>query len=708
MYSYEITSSHILLRATWPNKKGFRQTKVLRPKCVSEESLNLICTQTMTLSQRGTRFTALHHFDVLKRTLRFARETGRVLPEPGHPNWRVFIYEHYIFHLTHPEKLRGQGDKEIVTLFQEWRCVVDLYKHLQQNKIVPYNIDIPRIKKLPSLADEFSSAVLDSVEEIYLPLTQAEEFWPKTYLVDKDLNTPTDKFLTNLQSELENRTEGIIQACERYWDRVIRCQAIGASLIDSIPITEIQKVLSSGRFYNGSKHIADPDNPTGLAWFLAVIDYHFHHTDDLEFISYQRMKEIPFLRPICDNPNIQARMSEKIKEVAGPFGAPITHTNETLNRLLGHISARDCAAAAAILIAENPKFTPTSLKEADYFSSDEKPIHYYNSDLGCLMWSVSKPRATARKASALPRRSQKVYAQVVRATLKSRWKLMSNGNPQYRKLFLTSTFKWVGMCNSIDQIFTTDLGESLYAVLESDLAAVGVSKKSFSLKRIRGTQALIAFLKEGTYQSVANTLGNSIAVVKSHYIPKWLMNRWNVRILRIFQTKLIVLATKDKPWQVEASDFLTKEDLFKFIINAAEEAKTLDPISISLRRYAAELTEDATKYLVQPLLQHKMLLKLEVPTFAAIFLFAEMHSTGNSQEVHCADPHTGLSADSILTLANLLHAAHAFSIEGANESQLLTNITGLSIPHFLNIYDAALKIKSELADRVITATSSAA
>lgn len=263
------------------------------------------------------------------------------------------------------------------------------------------------------------------------------------------------------------------------------------------------------------------------------------------------------------------------------------------------------------------------------------------------------------------------------------------------------------MCNSIDQIFSTDLGESLYSVLETDLLAVGVSKKSFSLKRIRGTQALIAFLKEGTYQAVANTLGNSIAVVKSHYIPKWLMNRWNVRILRVFQTKMIVLATKDKPWQVEASDFLTKEDLFKFVINAAEESATSDPISVSLQRYAAELTEDAMKYVVQPLLNHKMILRLDAPTFAAIFLFSEFHAR-KPQQAYYTDQRTGLSADSVITLANLLHAAYEFSVENARESQLFTSITGLSITHFINEYNAALKIKSQLADQIEAATVSAA
>jgi len=214
---------------------------------------------------------------------------------------------------------------------------------------------------------------------------------------------------------------------------------------------------------------------------------------------------------------------------------------------------------------------------------------------------------------------------------------------------------------------------------------------------------MIAFLKEGTYQSVANKLGNSIAVVKVHYVPSWLKRRWNVRILRIFQTKLVVLATKNKPWAVEASDFLNKEHLFKFVINAAQAAEGRDPISISLRRYAAQLTEDATEFVIEPLLLHKMMLKLDANVFAAIFMFAEMHSLPLATEKRYADLISGLSEDSIVTLSRLLHASYEASIEEAKLSPALQNITGFSLPKFQTTYLEALQIKAKLSGKISSA-----
>ncbi|MBX6690047.1 hypothetical protein I8746_10575 [Pseudomonas sp. USTB-Z] len=702
MYSYTLTAQQIVFRTEWPNKQGFRETVAPRPSQASEQSLHLMCGEVLKLCRRGSRFSGTAWIEVAKRMFRYAEEQAQEFPSPGDPKWRKFIYEHFIYHLSNPEKRRGSGDKDELTVRSQWRRSVDFYKNLKQQMIVPYNILLPSMRLPDVLEDRDDSNILDSTEEQLWELVDSEELWPKIYLIDKDINVPTDKFLEKLQSQLETRSKGIIRACQMYWDYVVACQAIGAELINSIPIEVIEETIRSGEFYVNGRHLADPSNPDGAAWFLAVIDYYFMRTDKLQYVSYELMKEIPFLRPICNNAKIQTRMNERLREIAGGYGAPMARTNETLNRLLGHISARDCAAAAAILIAENPKFTPISLQEADYYSTTDVPIHHFNSELDRLMWSVSKPRATSRKVSPLPPASREMYCVLVRATSKARLRLMLDHNPNYRKLFLTSTFNWVGLCPHIDSIFTGPLGINLYTVLEKELSEAGVSKDSFSLKRIRGTQGLIAFLKEGTYQAVANTLGNSIAVVKNSYIPKWLMLRWNIRILRIFQTKLIVLATKGRPWRVEASDFTCEEDLFRFVVNAAREAETSDPISIDLKKYAAEITEDASNFLAKPLQTHNLLLKLSPLSLAATFLFAETYNAANTQSPEYIDERSGLSPESIITLSNLIHATYSYTTESSADNPIVRNISGISVQSFQQTYREALQIKAELSTKIIS------
>lgn len=703
MISFEIAVDRILFKLSWENMQGFREITLSRPPTTSELNLDLVCSETVITCNQFAFLTRTHRVNALKRMLSFATQNGMEVPGRGSPGWKRFVNEHYIHHLSHPEKLNASGDKILETLRMEWRQSIYLYRNLKQRHVIPLNVLIPAIKKPRIPDDEGSSDVLDSVEETLWPLTDTNHLWPKTYLVDKTLNVSTDIFLEKLQSDLENRTLTIVTACEKYWNKVIICQSIGENLIKSISTEEIERVLASGVFYVNHRYIADANNPDGAAWFLAMLDHFFLRTDELKTISFPAMKNIPFFGPFCSNGYMRARMSDKLREIAGENAAPTENINETLNRLLGHLSARDCGAAAAILTAENPKFTPHSLRRADYLSQDNKPIHYYNSELGRLMWSVSKPRAKARKASALPPLSQKIYTQLVKATMKSRLRLMLDGDPNYRKLFLTSTFKWVGLSSNLDQILTTTLGVCLYKVLESALRDRDVSKEIFSLKRIRGSQAMISFLKEGTYQAAANTLGNSISVVMKRYIPKWLKQRWNVRILRTFQTKLIILATKGRPWHLAASDFLTENDLFQFIIREAAVSVASDPMSIDLKRYAAELTEDAVNHIVKPLTMHKMVLKLDSGTLAAVFLLAELRANASSNE-HM-DSKTGINDNFVITLARLLNCTYDTSMSADADNAIAGNIAGLSIPHFQAVYLEARKIKSEWENKVITATT---
>lgn len=702
MITFKIASDHILFRLEWRNKQGCRKMILPRPPLSSQANLETVCSEIARICQRFAPYTASARVGSLRKILNFATDQGRALPDSNSAEWKVFVNEHYIYHLSHPEKLNNDGDKEFESIRVEWTQIGYLYKSLKQKYIIPSNTTIPSMRQPQISDDERSADVLDSVEANLWPLIDVNDLWPKNFLVDKGLNVSTDHFLDTLQSDIEKRTQTILSACEYYWDKVVECQRIGENLINSISLEQIEALLASGNFYVGRRYIADPDNPDGAAWFLAMINYYFLITDELSAISYKAMSKIHFFEPFCRNGYMKAKMDRKLKEIAGDFGAPNSNINETLNRLLGHLSARDCGAAAAILIAENPKFNPHPLRSADYLSEDDKPIHYFNSDLNQLMWSVSKPRARSRKISALPPRSFKIYIGLVKATMKARIRLMLEGDINYRKLFLTSSLKWVGLSSSLDQILTASIGISLYQAIEPDLISGDVSREVFSLKRIRGSQGLISFLKEGTYQAAANTLGNSIAVVVARYIPDWLKYRWNVRILRTFQTKLIILATKGRPWHFAASDFLTESYLFNFIIREAATSLTSDPVSIDLKRYAAELTEDAFHNLVEHLVNHKMILKLDSASLAAVFLFAEMFTSSSGQRHE--DLGTGLTEDSILTLAHLLHCTYEISKNPNMCGPIVSNIAGLSVPYFQQVYTEAVKLKSELAKKTMDAS----
>lgn len=330
-----------------------------RPTLASEVNLEILCSETARISQRFAPYTATARVGSLRKILSFANDSVRALPAPDSAEWKIFINEHYLYHLLHPEKLNDDGDKEFESMRTEWTQISYLYKSFKQKNIIPSDTIIPAMRQPQISGDERSAEILDSVEATLWPLTDADELWPKTFLIDRGLNLSTDQFLDTLQSDVEKRTQTILSACENYWDNVVECQRVGEDLINSISFETIEAVLASGNFFIGRRYIADPTNPDGAAWFLAVINYYFLATDELSAISYRALSKIPFFQPLCRNGYMKKKMAIKLTEIAGKYRAPTLDINETLNRLLGHLSARDCGAAAAILVAENPNLIHT-------------------------------------------------------------------------------------------------------------------------------------------------------------------------------------------------------------------------------------------------------------------------------------------------------------------------------------------------------------
>ncbi|MEG7744715.1 hypothetical protein U2242_15205, partial [Listeria monocytogenes] len=87
----------------------------------SETILTSICNETVRICQRFAHITRTHRINALKSVLGYATDQEKGLPALGSKEWKVFINEHYIYHLSHPEKLNKDGDKILETMRAEWR-----------------------------------------------------------------------------------------------------------------------------------------------------------------------------------------------------------------------------------------------------------------------------------------------------------------------------------------------------------------------------------------------------------------------------------------------------------------------------------------------------------------------------------------------------------------------------------------------------------
>jgi hypothetical protein len=186
---------------------------------------------------------------------------------------------------------------------------------------------------------------------------------------------------------------------------------------------------------------------------------------------------------------------------------------------------------------------------------------------GRLVFSVAKARACRRKFSALSLLSAQIITDVIQCTAKIRARLKAAEKRNWRKLFLFASKQQLGSSRNIATTMSqTKNGVSnVYLAIGANLSAASVEEKGFTLSALRTAQALICFLENGSLKMVADLLGNTVRTVRKFYIPSWLIVHWASRIVRMMQQKLIIIATEGSPWQFEATDFETEEQLRIFI-----------------------------------------------------------------------------------------------------------------------------------------------
>jgi hypothetical protein len=235
-------------------------------------------------------------------------------------------------------------------------------------------------------------------------------------------------------------------------------------------------------------------------------------------------------------------------------------------------------------MSENPKFTAEAIANSRLYTQGGKPYVRTEADLKRIIFSVDKPRAGTRKVSGLPPLSAKIVMDVMACTKELRTRLIASGHPGWRKMFIISTRNKIGTSGEIPQSLHTKSGNSLFKVLIDELSAGGIHKDGFTLKKIRATKGIIRFLETGNLRAVADLLGNSVAVVKSNYIPDFLRLKWATRGLRMMQQKLIIVATDGTPWEVEATDFLSPETREIFIQKMLRDAVNGDAFSEIIRK----------------------------------------------------------------------------------------------------------------------------
>lgn len=597
-------------------------------------------------------------------------------------SWDEILYLHLMQTLENK-------DAEQRTRVMKWQTIEKIYRELARLKAIPSDTIVPSGTVRSGCAEDALAPIGHKRKDLDVPKNMGD-LSPKHALIAKGLELEDDEFIEKLKSRLQNEVDVCMELLTDYWYRVSNCWEIGRALLLKVPTLALVERLAKNNFLEDGQHVAHPDAPDGIAWFLRGIQYYAFTSYELDKINFNQICKLPFFKDLLEIKGIESAILKKLHEISRDAAPPVCKSNrqptELISRLLGLLSKRDSAAACCILTIENPSFTADSIENADLYTQNGKLYIKAQTLTKRLVFSVSKPRARKRKVSVLSPLSARVVRGVVEATslIRERQKFLQKRN--WRKLFLISTRKQIGSISRPASIISTGSGITLYSLFEARLKQANIDPFSFNLSKMRTTQAILCFLKYGSIKKVADLLNNSVQVVKKDYIPLWMMIYWGNRILRTIQQKFIIVATEGSPWQLEASDFLDADSLRKFITKILHDLKKGDAFSEMIRE---RLGKYASEPLAQPYREVELLIPMGIDELAFLYAYADVVQPEKIKPDTSDD--SVLTDEQIRSLVELIRQCDRILDDELSDAEysVLSKISGDSMMQFQRIHIAA-------------------
>ncbi|MDR6929544.1 hypothetical protein [Pseudomonas sp. BE134] len=627
----------------------------------------------------------------------FSENTKQDLPAKLSEDWQVFIIDHFAFSAQ-----RINIDITFETWKEDWKRATRFYERLMIDKIISHHTVIPigcGKSEIIEAGKEETPPLGASCLTPPIPACSLSE-WPKRCFISTELNKTDEEFLGDILFELNSINDSVYNACQKYWNDVMSAHDMGRKMINNIPTCKLLLITSSSNPIQEAKKISKLPLRERTAWFLAIVNYYFTKTKLLNAISFESMSEIPILKAMTTSAR-RKDITNGLNEILGNHYFLKISSNEKICRSLGMLSARDCAAAACIIIKDNPCFPSMGLQSANLLTVGNRPYLHLTSDDKQLIFGVDKPRAKSRKISIFNEKSAKIFKQLVEATKKGREKIKNSSNSSaYRYLFITVTRYGSMSPGNIDKIITGNIGQNLYDTIKHDLTNINLNKETFTLSSIRVTQGIIEFLNTGSINAVAKLLGNTAQTVLSSYIPNWLIARHAIKGLRVFQQKIVIVSSANKPWLLEISDFESEKDLLKFIAKMLTEATGQDAMAADMHRKLSGSVPHS-EIMFTPLIERNLRIDLCPESLGNLYAYAEYSKKNlDNDQLNLTDEETGLTPQAFIYLADLISDAAENKYSSEVESAIQSSLKGKSFLEFTLTHKKALRIAEHRSSNI--------
>lgn len=670
------------------NRKGDTSVVCDYPEWLHENTIESLCNCLVTAAAgleksilSSTAFLKALFFYLAKRKAEF----------PSLEKAEAFILDFFYFYLTDKNHSRSA----IKTRQQNWKFAIKYFNLLKYTGLIPKDTHIPSSHVRRQAGN--SSGEMDSPMG-YHTHKKTDIDVSSTYLVDISYSENSDTYLDNLEVELRKRSEAAHSCCMTYWASVISAHAEGVVLMNSEPAIRTVELLKGGIFHDeyevyGVKqlvHRCSPVHPHYVINFLATVNYFLFTDPTLNNIATTAIKELPtFSAPQFHNKYYE-KIAIECEKILAPHISEKLPLYEVIGKLLGVLTARDCAAAGAIMIYEHPQFPPDSVGNAKLYDEDGKSYFIANSTGDGKKFSVEKKRAKSRKYVNLTKLSASVLEHVIEKTNKIRNRVSEEesraGANSY--LFLTVSNYGIGVPNNMLAAMNYS-GLTLYKMYIDQLTEAGLNQSDFSYSKIRSTKGILKWFETGSIKSMADELGNGERTVLRNYIPRWLLKKWNERAQRNFQQLLIILSAYDETWLLDVTDFTTHEQLQKFILRALEKATPGDAISNAIiDRFGTWIapSEQTNAAL------NNLAVNLGAESLSALYGYSRWAKSQASDEP---------ISIKLVGLADLFQKVSESDLSGSHEHTIASMIQGDSLSQLKRIHKIALAQSPVMERRIV-------
>lgn len=326
-------------------------------------------------------------------------------------------------------------------------------------------------------------------------------------------------------------------ACDDLWKRNQRRENLA-------PSGKLREILPMRRTSSGEQAwLTDRRNPEHLANACATFKHHGYLTKE--------------------EGDLNALFPVPLRRTADELGLPTTDS------LIPH---------CFLLVLNHPCITPSFLEKLEVFDKSGKLVGFQKTDGGYRLIGFKHRRGPnlSQQIIALNKESEETVRQILEITSPLREWLRNRDDDQWRYLLLTSK-KGFGYPQRVASLSSSTSGRkvelaksvSSFTMLPHQESVDLVDR--LSLPTVRASAGILVYLKTKSLTQMATALGHaeySPALIE-RYLPKPILEFFQERWIRIFQTGIIVEALKESPFLLAASGFSTLDQLHEFLSNHA-------------------------------------------------------------------------------------------------------------------------------------------